>query len=442
MARKIVLLITICGLFVFGCVHQQQQRSIPHYAWIELGPDSTVLARAIMDSEMACPRITLDHVTRVMHPRSTTSPPGFTDVMLCEITVPTSTKSAMIGQQSLVLPVSELNTIVIVGDTGCRVQGEYIQNCTGNGSSGALWDFANIADAIVKINPDLIIHVGDYHYREFGICDNNCIQSNIGYTWASWEADFFNPARHIMAQAPWIFVRGNHEDCTRAWRGWFYFLDPNTLPDNPEVWNAHSCSLYTDPYLVTVGSRKIVVMDSATIPDDFSEHPDAATVMRYAKQFNQVESILIDNNSHSAWLTTHRPIWGVASFFDSDGHPAVAATDLTLQQAIAKSNIEKLSDSSIEMLLSGHIHLFEMLNLDNGRPLQWVFGGGGTMLDPGNTEQLLRDSPQVLEELGVTIQEISILRDISFGVMSRTVCGWTISVKDVQGQEIASYSCQ
>ncbi len=410
--------------------------SAPDYSWVELGPNNIVLARAIVAAGNDCPDINLDSNTDSMQSRGA-SPTGFSEVQLCEYAIPANTASASINGQQLVLPVSNPTTIVVVGDTGCRVKGTDIQDCTGNGT-GELWDYAEVADAIAKINPDLIIHVGDYHYREYGSCDANCIQSNIGYTWVSWKVDFFDPSKNILAQAPWVFVRGNHEDCTRAWRGWFYFLDPNALPDNP--WVVSNCSAYTDPYLVSAGHQDLIVMDSATIPDDYAATPNPAAVARYAKEFNQVESLV--SGSTSAWLSTHRPIWGIAGYIDNDGNPAISATDLTLQQAIAQSNTKQLPNPPIEMLLTGHVHLFEMLTLTNGRPSQWVFGGGGTELDPGITNQLLDDNPQVLTELGITRQDVNILHDISFGVMEQAACGWNVTIKNSQGNDIGSFACQ
>ena len=50
-----------------------------------------------------------------------------------------------------------------------------------------------------------------------------------GYGWDAWDADFFQPARSLLAAAPWIVVRGNHESCNRAGQGWWRFLDPRPL---------------------------------------------------------------------------------------------------------------------------------------------------------------------------------------------------------------------
>jgi hypothetical protein len=85
--------------------------------------------------------------------------------------------------------------------------------------------------AAARTRPDLVIHLGDYHYREY--CDNPalCAPSRdkgvvIGYDWAGWNADFFVPASPLLAAAPWVVVRGNHENCDRGGAGWMRFLSP------------------------------------------------------------------------------------------------------------------------------------------------------------------------------------------------------------------------
>ena len=52
----------------------------------------------------------------------------------------------------------------------------------------------------------------------------------VGYGWNVWELDFFAPSARLLAAAPWIMVRGNHEMCKRAGEGWFRFLDHGPFP--------------------------------------------------------------------------------------------------------------------------------------------------------------------------------------------------------------------
>ncbi len=411
------------------------------YRWIELGPEGRILARVITAVNGACPTVELDGEGYPMNPRATAPPPGFETVRVCEYTIPAGTASATVDGQPLALPPPAPQKIVVVGDTGCRVKGTDIQNCTGVDADrlGPAWNFAQVAQSIRAVEPDLIIHVGDFHYRETGSCDARCDQNNIGYTWASWEADFFGPAAPVLSQAPWVFIRGNHEDCGtdaatgRAWRGWFYFLDPHDLPDAP--WQWENCQDYTDPYTVSAGDQTLVVMDTSEIPDDYAATPDPMAVAHYAREFTMVDGLVAD--SSSAWLATHRPVWAVASYLMNNA-PEIAFTDLTLQTALANSDNGRFPET-IAMLIAGHVHQFEMLTFTDGRPPQLVFGGGATKLDPEITDAVLAANPSVLQELGVTRSNFTSIHNIDFGVIESNDDGWRVTIKDAGGEDEEIY---
>jgi hypothetical protein len=89
------------------------------------------------------------------------------------------------------------------------------------------WPFHFIADVVAQTKPDLVIHVGDYHYRETP-CPrghDGCAGSPFGDTWSVWRADFFAPADTLLKMDPWVFVRGNHELCDRGGKGWSRMLE-------------------------------------------------------------------------------------------------------------------------------------------------------------------------------------------------------------------------
>ena len=127
------------------------------YAWVELGPEGKILARAITPPG-ECPSIQLDTNTRQMQRRSLTPPPGFEAIQVCEFELPAGTRSASINGQNLAIPSRQPKQIVVLGDTGCRIKGTDIQNCTGLGS-GPAWNFHQVAETIAALEPDLIIHV-------------------------------------------------------------------------------------------------------------------------------------------------------------------------------------------------------------------------------------------------------------------------------------------
>jgi Calcineurin-like phosphoesterase len=119
---------------------------------------------------------------------------------------------------------------------------------------------SQVSKAITARKPDLVIHVGDYVYRE-SPCpkgDRGCKSSPYGDNWPAWQADFFKPAAALLASAPWIATRGNHEICERAGAGYFRFLDPS-LANNG---SPPACTDLTPAYTATVAGRSFIVMDT------------------------------------------------------------------------------------------------------------------------------------------------------------------------------------
>src|SRR5262249_29595616 len=145
----------------------------------------------------------------------------------------------------------------------------------------------------------LVIHVGDYHYRETPCPPSRpgCAGSPHGDNWAVWQKDFFDPAAPLLAAAPWVLVRGNHELCSRGGHGWFRLLDPHGSTDQ--------CVDTTPPYTLRLPPLHLLIFDSSDA-DDASV--DARKVAVYREQFQ----VLLANVPRHAWLLTHRPVWALA----------------------------------------------------------------------------------------------------------------------------------
>ena len=182
----------------------------PEPAWIEMGTDQAVVRVLIRSA--SCPTLTVDGALVATKARasSTTEFPG----LVCELAVPTSTQQVQWHAHDLARLSLEPKRIVILGDTGCRISGHKVQAC----NDPAQWPFAQVARAAAAWHPDLVIHVGDYHYRESPCPPGNrgCAGATVGDNWSSWMEDFFIPAAPLLQAAPWVFVRGNHELCARG----------------------------------------------------------------------------------------------------------------------------------------------------------------------------------------------------------------------------------
>ena len=88
-----------------------------------------------------------------------------------------------------------------------------------------------------------------------------CAGSPWGYGFDAWQADFFSPARQLLAAAPWIVVRGNHESCNRAGQGWWRFLDPRPVAprQNCNLAADDDIGNYSAPYAVPLGRSRHAV---------------------------------------------------------------------------------------------------------------------------------------------------------------------------------------
>jgi hypothetical protein len=351
-------------------------------AWVELGEGGRVIARIIVGSPGDCPSIQIDGQARPM-PLRQPVPAGLRPA--CEAVVPTAAKSASVNGQSLPLPHRAPSRVVVFGDTGCRVKGDEIQAC----NDPELWPFAQVSAAAAEERADLVIHVGDYLYRESPCPADSralCGGTPNGDNWESWNADFFTPAAKLLAASPWAFSRGNHEDCNRSWRGWFYYLDPRPF--------SGSCEAFSPPYTVTLGRFELVMLDSASVSANRLNAEQAAL---YARQLSSLHV------AKGAWLADHHPFWGVRTD-GADGKPA--ATSPTLEEAW-----DRAAPKGISLVLSGHVHLFELLSYDPPRPIQLVAGDGGTKLG---------------EPIAESVKSLSIRGEMVIGGDSEHQFGYTL----------------
>lgn len=371
-------------------------------AWLEIGPDGAVIARAITAG--ACPAIALDDVAVAMDVRA--EPSADHPVTVCEAAVPAETGTVTVGDTPLRMPVADPQRILVVGGTGCRLlEGTEAQSC----NDSAAWPFAETAARGVAWQPDLVIHVGDILYREAPCPDGDagCAGSPWGYNWAAWQADFFAPATPLLQAAPWVFVRGNHEDCNRAGDGWFRYLDPRSLPA--------SCEDFTDPYAFGIGDVRAVVLDAAAAGDTES---DPATTAVYRQQLAEVERLAGDG---PAWLLTHRAFWSI-------GHDG-AGTPIEWTTASYTDAGYLAPPAAIDLVIAGHVHMSQVLTFtgESGRPVELIVGNSGTSLEM-----------ETATVTGSDLDDEALVRgwrfaDFGFGGLERVDTGWVVTLPMLDG---------
>jgi hypothetical protein len=304
------------------------------------------------------------------------------------------------------LPLPDLvpRRIMVVGDTGCRIKGWAIQAC----NDPAKWPFPHIAQVAAKLKPDLVIHVGDYLYRESACPPDNsgCAGSPSGDNWASWAADFFTPAAPLLAAVPFVFVRGNHEECARSGKGWLRLLGP--LPDDPKM----PCTDHVAPWGVPMGELTLAVMDDAHAPDPIAPG-DLVTLYR-------ADLAAVGKMAPApVWLAMHRPIWGLVQL----GFGMVVGGNRTMMAAQEQGGIP----NNVSLLLAGHIHTFEAINYLKGAPPQVIAGEGGDLLD---------QAPRDLS--GRTVGALKISSGLSlpgygFLLLTRDADRWSVEVMTAEG---------
>lgn len=327
--------------------------------WTQLGADGSLQARAVVNGD--CPTISVDGSDRPMTVRAPENDQAFADTV-CEIQIPSNSQRASIENRPLALLPERIDHVAAIGDTGCRVsRWDPPQDC----GAATDWPLRAIATRLAAERPDLIVHVGDYIYREApcppGIAA--CAGSPWGDNQATWQADVFDPMGRLLPVAPWVFLRGNHESCSREGVGWFRYFDPRPMPKG--------CERFTEPYsLELAGLPPLVVVDTAEAGDTQSS---SELNRAYREQLSAVERLAKPNS----WLLTHKPIAGGVLLLDGREQVVTNATF----QSIAASGLP----SSIDLVISGHIHLAEALLFaeSSGRPTQLITGNGGTRLDSG-----------------------------------------------------------
>jgi hypothetical protein len=371
--------------------------------WVELAPDGASSVRAITDDP--CPQVIFDGIPAQMSVRAepeqkieNVKAASF-PVRSCELPVPQGAVAAT--------PRPNPQRILVFGDTGCRIARSELQDC----DDPAAWPFPQIAATAAKARPDLVIHVGDYHYRE-APCPaerKGCARSPWGYGFDAWQADFFEPAAPLLAAAPWIMVRGNHEDCARAGEGWIRFLD--RLPATA------NCRDLTGIFVAQLGGFGIVVVDGARAEDSKADDSVLAGVLR--SQFAGVAAKV----PAEAWLVSHRPLNAMRG---ADDRPLNVVENSVQERAFGS-----LLPSGVRMTVAGHIHFFQAVDFGGASPPQLVVGTGG--------DNLAAVPP--VSVVGADINGHKVVNSVTYSgfaymVWDRTGDFWTGTLFDVEGKAL------
>ncbi|PWK34269.1 metallophosphoesterase family protein [Cupriavidus plantarum] len=427
-------------------------------AWVEIGDGNRAIARVVTryvaeagaGANAACPLLTVDGAAARMTlrvgpatvPLRTTASAAADSkasefpVSVCEATLPATASSAAVGAQPLPLPKATPQRIVVLADTGCRLK--KADNAWQACSDTEAWPLAALATTAAGFNPDLVLHIGDYHYRE-NACPPDiagCQGSPWGYGWDTWQADLFKPAAPLLAKAPWVVVRGNHEECARAGQGWARFLDTRPYdatrscddPANDAVAN------YADPYAVSLGGgSQVIVFDSAKAGKTALATNDPQFIA-YQKQFQTVATLAAKTGMTTTIFTNHHPILGFAPVAGANPAPG----NLALQSVMSSLNAQAYYPTGIQLALHGHVHDFQAINFASAHPATIVSGNGGDNLDVALPDPLPAGS---VPATGTTIDRITHHASFGFLVMDRhasPATGWQFKAYTKAGKLLAT----
>jgi hypothetical protein len=418
--------------------------------YVVLGENGTPVAR-VLTAAATCPMITIDGADLTMDvrvrpqtlPLRTTrsapedSKPSAFPLLTCEKFIPPRAGKIAVEGKALPLPPAQVNRIVVIGDTGCRIKkGESeTQPC----NDPEKYPFAAVAAAAAKWKPDLVVHVGDYLYRENACPEGNrgCAGSPWGFGWDAWNADFFDPARPLLRAAPWVMVRGNHESCTRAGQGWWRMVDPRPLVPGRDCVSAANDDNgdYSDPYAVPIGGdSQFIVLDTSNTPSGVIKPGDIRQV-KYADLYRKMDKLSEQAGYNIA--VNHHPILGFSAKQDVKGNVALMPGNGGLQSVFGSINPLFLPPR-INALMSGHVHVWEEVSFSSPHPTQFVAGFSGTSEDIVPLPATL--SAEQTPAPGAIVDHFSSwVNGFGFMTMERKGANqWDVKIWDVAGKQVNS----
>jgi hypothetical protein len=351
------------------------------------------------------------------------------DVRSCEAPWPEGAAQVQVGAQRLARPQREPQHIVLIGDTGCRMKrsDNAYQDCL----NPERWPFAAIARAAAAQQPDLVVHVGDIHYRESPCPPGRagCAGSPWGYGADTWQADLFQPAAPLLAAAPWVFVRGNHESCSRAGMGWFRFVDAAPWVASRSCVNPEQDDQgdFSEPFAVALSAdTQLIVFDSSFAAGQ-AYASDSAVYRHYTAQLRRVAE-LAASKPHSFFLN-HHPVLGYAGSASGAVKPGNAA----LLSVMAAAHPARLYADGVDLVMNGHVHLFEALGFASAHPATLVLGNSGSQMEGHvSTDAALAAQPAP----GAVVETFETQAGFGYATLDKSGAGWLLTEWDTAGHAL------
>lgn len=357
------------------------------------------------------------------------------DVLTCEAAWPADAKAAQIEGRAVPAPKVDIQRIVIVADTGCRMKASdnAFQAC----NDGKEWPWAEVAQSAAATKPDLVIHIGDIHYRESPCPPGNagCAGSPWGYGYDTWAADLFNPAKALLEAAPWVFVRGNHESCFRAGQGWFRFVDSQPFTEGRSCNDAKQDedADYSNPYAVSINPQtQLVVFDSSKT----SGKPYTAKDPAFAKYTANLTAVeLLAKQKPQSFFLSHHPLLAIAPGKGKGIDKIKPGGTGGLLSVFEASQPKRLFPDGVAVAMHGHLHYFESLSFKTAHPTSLIMGNSGSV----NEGSIPTQVPANLEPYpGAIIADYAATAEYGFATLDRvgTTANWLLTEYTAAGKPV------
>lgn len=372
------------------------------YVWVQYADTGGRLVRVVLDKGRSCPSGTAGSTAfqttqRVAPWVKKNGDLMFTQTVCSARIDATSPASVSIDGTAYALPAlpETANKIIVVGDTGCRLKGKKNQDCNDTDSASPTkgWPFARVMEKITAQKADAILYMGDFHYREDACLPGNqdkCggspwSKDAKGQHWKSWRDDWFNPARAALLTAPWVMLRGNHEDCTRAWRGFQLFMAQGPVGGAsdacPEMLPSYKIGLQMDP----TSQVTLAVLDTAM---NGQQVLDANACQSWGQG---VQGLIADAAARPAdhWLTLHHPVYLWKDNTGGQGvKPSAVPCDSSNMYFKAQNYVQNVMNTAAAkghatqgMIFTGHAHMWQWNKPSEAAySHQMIVGHGGTLL--------------------------------------------------------------
>lgn len=403
-------------------------------AWVEMAPGGRSLVR-VLTMAADCPEVSVDGHPAAMSRRAAPAQPAprankakvstGSDFpgLVCELPLRRGTRRAVLAGAALPLPPARISRIVLIGDTGCRLKAsdDAWQAC----NDAAQWPFAAISAKAAQLRPDMVLHVGDYLYREnpCPLDQPGCVGTAWGYRETGWRADFLDPAAPLLAAAPWVMVRGNHEECRRAGQGWWRLLDPNSLVSGRDCNDAANdvAGDHTAPYAVELGGgARLIVADLIDLASGKADDPALAASVH--ADLARIDTLAL--GARDSFVTAHYPFQAV--LWAKGGSSSIAVGTKPV------SAFAPLPLHHVRAMLAGHIHLFQYARFAGNSATQVITGFSGTQEDPALGPANLVETRGVPG--GEAIRALTTIPGrFGYALLERRKRGWQLTAFAVDG---------